>query len=166
LTMGNIWTKNTRPESPQEAMLVDEPDFPALDSADQLPMHSDNKSTLQSNLSDGSQWNCDGHREKQCMTCGDWIDLGKVDTGDIALVNHEGKKRCLARLRSNQETQEYNAAVAALDDLRKSGTVSPHTPRHSRQINPPYTPLSPLSFVSGSVSSMSIFTLLHRKCSY
>jgi hypothetical protein len=122
--MGNIWTKNMRPESPQEAMLVGEPDFPTLDGADQLPMHSDNESTLQSNLSDG-------HREKQCMTCGDWIDLRKVDTGEIALVNHEGQKQCLARLRSNQETQEYNAAVAALDDLRKSGTVSPHTPRHS-----------------------------------
>ena len=66
------------------------------------------------------------------MTCGDWIDLGQVHTGEAALINHEGKKQCLAKLKRNKEKQEYIVAAAALDNLWRSATVSPCTPHRSQ----------------------------------
>jgi hypothetical protein len=58
------------------------------------------------------------------MTCGDWINLRQVHTGEAALVNHEGKKQCLEKLERNKEKQEYIAATAALDDLQRITPLS------------------------------------------
>jgi ferredoxin len=153
--MGNTWTKNTRPESSDDVMLVDMPDLPMLDGVDDIPQCSKTEKTISVSkidlLNDGSRWNGNCHREKQCTTCGDWIDLGKADTGEAALIDHEGKRRCLAKLERNKEIQESAASEEALDDLRGSGTVSPHTCR-SRGVAL-YSPLSSVSFVSGTISS-------------
>lgn len=156
--MGGIWSDNTRPVVVDDAMLVDEPGLPLLARVDDLPTHSDNRYSLLafSNdlLNDGSRWKTDGHREKQCMTCGDWIDLGKVDTGEIALINHEGKRRCLAKVEKRNQMKESIEAADALEDLRRSVTVSPCTPHHSQRITPlNHFPLTPLSVVSSSASS-------------
>src|ERR1700733_4425047 len=156
--MGGIWSTNTRPVVSDDAMLVDEPGLPLLAHIDDLPTHSNNgySHLAFSNdlLDDGSRWKTDGHREKQCMTCGDWIDLGKVDTGEIALINHEGKRRCLAKVERRNQMQESIEAAEALEDLRRSVTFSPCTRRHSRRVTPlNYFPLTPLSNFSGSASS-------------
>jgi hypothetical protein len=155
LTMANIWTKNMQPESLDDVMLVDMPDFLMLDGVDDIPQRSKTEKTISVSqtdlLNDGSRWNGNGHQEKQCTTSGDWIDLGKVDTGEAALINHEGKRRCLAKLERNKQIQESAAAEEALDDLRWSGTVSPHTCRSRRVAL--YSPLSSVSFVSGTISS-------------
>lgn len=154
-----MWAKNTRPDAPDEAMLVDDTPLTSPDRRDDYPGYfndayspSDLRNDL---LNDGSRWKSDGHRETQCMTCGDWIDLGKVDTGKNALVNHEGKRRCLAKVESNRLVRESAAAADALDDLRRSATFSPHTPRHPQRFTSmAYAPISPPSFIGGSGSSM------------
>jgi hypothetical protein len=103
---------------------------------------------------DGSS---DEHREKQCITCGDWIVLGKVDTGNAALVNHEGKKWCQAKVERNKQMQESIAAAKALDKVPPSRRIHLiHIVFHGLY----YSPLSPLSFVSGSSSSMYALKLL------
>jgi hypothetical protein len=77
-----------------------------------------------------------------------------VDTGEIALINHEGKRRCLAKVERRNQMQESIEAAEALEDLRRSVTFSPCTRRHSRRVTPlNYFPLTPLSNVSGSASS-------------
>jgi hypothetical protein len=80
-------------------------------------------------LNDGSRRQGRGNREKLCNTCGDWIDLGTAETGDIALTNHEGRKRCLAKAESKRQKHELSATATALEDLRCSGSISPRTPR-------------------------------------
>jgi len=73
LTMGNTWTKNTRPESSDDLMLVDVPDSPIIDGVDDSLQLSETEKTISGSktdlLYDGSRWNRNGHREKQCTTC-------------------------------------------------------------------------------------------------
>lgn len=117
-------------------------------------MHSDNESDVFTSndglLHDRSRWNSNGHREKQCGTCGDWIDLGKGKSGETALRKHEGKRRCLAKVESNRVKLEAEAASAALEDLRQSVSLSPQTPYHPRGVGShPSIPLgSPFSLTS------------------
>src|SRR5258708_4369195 len=106
--MGSVLTKITRQNASDELAFADQtrsttpPLYDAedilMDSSDDL-MSSD---TLYDTLSDGSRKLSGGHREKKCMTCGEWIRLGNVDTGQGALINHEGKARCLATAHRNK----------------------------------------------------------------
>ena len=97
-----MWTQNARLDALDDAMLVDNTPFSSPGGYDALE-NAYSPSEFRNNLlDDGSQRKSDGHQERQCMTCGEWIDLGKVDTGENGLVNHEGKRRCLAKVKSNK----------------------------------------------------------------
>jgi hypothetical protein len=121
--MGNALAKLTRQDASNEAvndsMLVDDTELeqPSPSLNDDFPMALDDEQadiTLDNDLlDDRSRWNANGNREKQCLTCGDWIDLGKALTGENALVNHEGKRRCLAKVESNAQKRELEAAEAS-----------------------------------------------------
>jgi len=151
--MGVILTKLTRQNTPDDSMLVD-------DSQSAVP-HSDDMQDFQMDscddittwdapyelFSDGSRRISGGHRHKQCMTCLKWIDLGNSESGEAALVNHEGKRRCLVTVHDNRLEENRRAAAAALEDLRQSPSLSRHTPYRPRRISSLayYSPLSPLS---------------------
>ena len=51
-------------------------------------------------LPDGSRRTRGGHLEKQCTISNKWIE-----TGETVLINHEGKRRCLATVHDNQFLQ-------------------------------------------------------------
>jgi hypothetical protein len=155
--MGGIWTKITRQNASDDFSFTDQArstTLPLYDTEDVLMDSSDDfmsSNTLYYTLPDGSRRPSGGHREKQCMTCGEWIKLGNVDAGQGALINHEGNARCLATAHKNKLEVERLAADAALDDLRRNISISPRTPFASRQ--PPsfsYTQSPALSFTSGS----------------
>lgn len=157
--MGTILTKMTRLDASTDLMLVDDsgsPPLPSYDVQDFVRTSSDGIASLEVRyqlLPDGSRRTSRGHREKQCLTCLRWIDLGDTASGDAALVNHEGKRRCLATVHANMLEAERRAEATALDGLRQTASWSPHTPYQPQRSYLPYPPLSPLSFVSGSLLS-------------
>jgi hypothetical protein len=161
-TMGNILAHNTRQDASNDAMLVDEPRSAVKHPRDlqDFPMSADGQLTgpndLYELLPDGSRRASGGHREKQCQTCLKWIDLGNTESGEVALANHEGKKCCMATVHANKLEGERLAAAAAVDDLRRTASVSPRTPYQpgAQLLSSPYSLLSPLSFVSGRSSVM------------
>ena len=53
----------------------------------------------------------------QCRTCGEWIRLGNVDTGEGALVNHEGRRWCIATVERNKQLWEMEAAEVIWSDM-------------------------------------------------
>ena len=158
--MGNALAKLTRQNASDDSILVNEPDSamnpPPNDQDDLLTPFSDIAMEYDEPyelLNDGSRRKAGGNRERQCKTCREWIGLGNVEAGENALKNHQGKRRCLARVARNLEQHENGIANAALEDLRRSGTISPSTPYHHRKFTAsPYSPLSALSFVSGTSS--------------
>lgn len=159
--MGAVLAKITRQDASNDSMLVDDPRFstPVLDDVQGFLTASSNDFTTfdapYEPLPDGSRKRSGGHRQKQCMTCHKWIDLGSSESGEAGLVNHEGKRRCLATVRENILEEERRIAAAALDHLRQTASLSPHTPyRPERFPSSPYSLLSPLSFVSGNSSLM------------
>ena len=81
-------------------------------------------------LEDGSRRCQGGNREKMCRSCGEWIDLGPSERGDAALVNHEGRKRCLANVKRENHRRSIQQAAAALEEVRRNG---PHVPMHFHQ---------------------------------
>jgi hypothetical protein len=68
------------------------------------------------------------NRQKQCKMYQKLIDLRNSETGDSGLVNHGGKRRCLATVRNNELEEERRAAAASLEDLRQNASLSPRTP--------------------------------------
>ena len=56
-------------------------------------------------------------------------------------MNSEARKRCLAKVECNKQELEPRMIVAAIDNIRQSGTVSLRTPRRSQPFI--YSPLSP-----------------------
>jgi hypothetical protein len=164
--MGVILMKLTRQNTSKDSMLVDDSQsaVPHLDDAQDFLMYShDDLTTWDAPyelLADGSRRISGGHRHKQCMTCLKWIDLGNSDSGEAALVNHEGRRRCLATVHDNKLEETRHAATAALADLRQSASLSPHSPYRPPRISSPayYSPLSPLS---NNSSSMYVFLYTH-----
>ena len=155
--MGTVLTKITRQNASNDSMLVDGPQsaVPHSDDVQDFPMDSRDDVTGSDAqyelLPDGSRRICGGNRQKQCKTCWKWIDLGNSKSGDNALVNHEGKSRCLATVHENKLEEERHAAAVVLEDLHQTASLSPQTPYRSKRFPPsPHSPLSPLSFVSGS----------------
>jgi len=159
--MGAFLAKMTRLNASNDSMLVDNPRFATLlpdDVQDFLMASSDDFTPFDAPyelLPDGSRKRSGGHREKQCMTCHKWIDLGSSDSGEAGLVNHEGKRRCLSTVRQNILEEERRTAAAALDYLHQTTSLSPHTPYRPKQFpSSSHSPLSPLSFVPGNFSLM------------
>ena len=152
--MGNALAKLTRQNASDDSILVNEPDSamnpPPNDQDDlstpfsDIAMEYDEPYEL---LNDGSRRKAGGNREKQCKTCREWIGLGNVEAGENALKNHEGKRRCLA-----------SVAKAALEDLRRSETISLSTPYHHRKFTAsPYSPMLALSFVAVERHQFTIY---------
>jgi hypothetical protein len=156
--MGNVWTKITRQDASDDAMIVDDqqyPVFPAYHTPDYPTacneIYGEDPVSYEL-LNDGSRRKAGENREKMRSTCGEWIDLGNVETGEMALTNHEGKKRCLAKVESNKKELELRITAAALEDLRQNGTVFPRTPRHSQPFKSPMYSPTPQSFFSAGSS--------------
>jgi hypothetical protein len=159
--MGTVSTKITRQDASDDPMLVDGPQstVPHMDDVQDFQMDSSDNVTssyaLYGLLHDGSRRIGGGNRQKQCKTCRKWIDLGNSDSGDLALINHEGKSRCLATVHENKLEPERRAAAVVLENLHQTASLSPRTLYRPKQFPPsPRSPLSPLSFVSGSSLSM------------
>lgn len=155
--MGAIVTKLARQNASNDFMLVDDPRSatpPLLEVQDALMASTDDNTGFEAFyeiLPDGSRRSGGGHREKQCTTCNKWIDLGEAETGETALTNHEGKRRCLATVHNNKLEEERHASAAALDDLRQTASLSPRTPYRPKQVQSlQYSPFSSLSFARSS----------------
>jgi hypothetical protein len=140
--MGNALTKMTRRDASDASVHDDGPEIAITLSAnsdhdDHFLMDTSDDPTYYhdkyESLHDGSRRKGKGNREKQCNTCGDWIDLGNVETGESALTNHERGRRCLAKVASTQRALELSATAASLEDLQHSGNISPRTPAHHNQ---------------------------------
>jgi hypothetical protein len=166
LVMGNVWAKTTRPDASDDAMITNGEQYsiPLPDEHD-FPMAFEDKyrgnATSHELLDDGSRRAAGRNREKKCSTCSEWIDLGNVESGEMVLTNHEGKRRCLAKVKSNKQELELHMTEAALEDIQQSGTVSPRTPHHPK----PFTyslssPLTPLSSFSTSSPYQYAFNVL------
>jgi hypothetical protein len=158
--MGNIWTKQTRLTTSNGSTPVDDLDVIMTshstdEDQDDFLMDTNNDSWDYDEpyelLPDGSRRKAGQNREKKCNTCGDWIDLGNVDTGEMALTNHQGRRRCLQKAKAKDLRLDQSATAAALNDIRCSGNILPRTPHNSNQFcSSPYTPISAMSFLSGT----------------
>ena len=159
-SMGNIWIEQTHPTPSNGSTPVDDPDVTMTSHStdkdqDDFLMDTSNDSwdydELYELLLDGSRRKAGQNREKKCNTCGDWIDLGNVDTGEMALTNHQGWRHCLHKAKAKDLRLDQSATAAALNDIRCSGDILPHTPYNSNQFpSSPYTPISAMSFLSGT----------------
>jgi hypothetical protein len=74
-----------------------------------------------------------------CQMCGEWIDLGQTLSGDAALVSHEGKKHCLARVEAISWERVRQDTMGMHSWIRQSGIASSLTSNDT-----PNIPLSPL----------------------
>ncbi|KIM89752.1 hypothetical protein PILCRDRAFT_812564, partial [Piloderma croceum F 1598] len=147
--MGNDWTKMTRQDRQMPPYMVMDPKSQltlSADHDDHFLMDTSNDLTYYHDpcklIYDGSRQKGKRNREKQCNTCGGWIDLGNIETGESALTSHERGIQGLAKVASTQR---------ALEDLQHSGNISPHMPSHPNQFRayfPLYVPFSATSFVT------------------
>jgi len=161
--MGTILTKIMRQDASNDLMLVDGPQstVPHMDYVQDFQMDSSDDITSSNAqyglLPDGSRRIGGGNRQKQCKMCRKWIDLGNSESGDNALINQEGKSRCLATVHENKLEQERRAAAVVLENLHQTASLSPCTPYRPKQFPPsPCLSLSPLLFVSESSLSMQV----------
>src|SRR5882762_8456724 len=95
-----------------------------MDSSDDVTGYD----TQYEHLPDRSRRICGGNRQKRCKMCQKWIDLGNSESGDNALVNHKGKRRCLVAVHNNKVEEERCTAAAALKNIRQTASLSPRTP--------------------------------------
>ena len=81
-----------------------EPITPSLDNDFQMyDLDKRSQDGFMPELQDGSGWKLNGHQEKQCPWCGEWINLANVRTGTAGLDVHKGSSRCRAKVRQNKQ---------------------------------------------------------------
>ena len=153
--MGNVFGKNQTENASSDPMDIDyalHDEISLNDTCDvKITQYQDSRTPLPSQimLTDGSRRKLGGGREKMCLMCGEWIDLGRTLSGDAALVSHEGKKRCLARVEAISRERVRQDTMSMHSGIRQSGIVSSLTSNDA-----PNIPLSPLLLMKEATSSM------------
>jgi hypothetical protein len=66
-----------------------------------------------------------------CQTCGEWIGLGRDESEDAALANHEGWKRCLANVKRENHRRSTQQAADALEEIRRNAQSESPTDTNS-----------------------------------
>jgi hypothetical protein len=132
--MGHILSRITNSGGSDDMIMLDnedtyspiaEPITPSLDNDFQM-YDSDERSQDGSmpDLQDGSRWKPNGHREKQCPWCGEWIDLANARTGTAGLDVHEGSSRCRAKVRQNKQEAAVLYRNHALEQWQTPSSTS------------------------------------------